>query len=70
MTLKVLGTRKNTRSMHAAVAIQAIAELFGVLKSERLHALIPIVVMLLLFAVTMFAVNAVAPLAPFVYSFF
>ena len=42
----------------------------GMLRRQRLGFLIPALALLLAFAVVMWAVNAVAPLAPFVYSLF
>lgn len=43
---------------------------FGALRAQGMTAFAPLLVLLLLLAALLWAINAVAPLAPFVYSLF
>ncbi len=43
---------------------------FGALRAQSMGAFAPLLVLLLLLAALLWAINAVAPLAPFVYSLF
>lgn len=49
---------------------RTIARTFGALRAQGLSVFAPLLVLLLLLAALLWAINAVAPLAPFVYSLF
>lgn len=50
--------------------IQTIAAVFAALRQNKLSALIPVTIVMLLAAVGLFFINFVSPIAPFVYSLF
>lgn len=52
------------------IIARTITRTFGVLRSHRLGVLIPTFSVLLLLALLLWAINTIAPLAPFVYSLF
>lgn len=53
-----------------AVMYRTIARTVQTLRSHRLGALVPVFGLLLLVSILVWAINSIAPLAPFVYSLF
>ena len=52
------------------MALTTVGAVFGAMRENKLNALIPVTVVVLLSAIGLFFINLVSPLAPFVYSLF
>ena len=54
----------------AGMVFSTVGAVFGAMRENKLHALIPVTVVVLAAAIGLYFINLVSPLAPFVYSLF